>query len=288
MIDVGDQERQRIVDAIQVFTGETALHVGVGAHAHEDGIILVHQLLHGHVLAHFGVQTELDAHLGEHFAATAHHALFELELRDTEGQQTTDLRIAIEHHRLDAVAHQNVRTTQARRAGTDDRHLLVGPDHLGHVRLPAHGESGVGDVFLHRADCHGAEAVVQRTGTFTQTVLRADTAAHFRQGVGLMAQLHRFHDVAFGDQLQPVGDEVVYRALPFTVGVAALQAAVCLRGRILGFELFIDLGKLLFAHVRRDFFRSLTANIDKLEIVFQTVSHVTTSSGTRPLGECCC
>jgi hypothetical protein len=99
-----------------------------------------------------------------------------------------------------------------------------------------------------------------------------------------MTQLHRFHDIPLGDQLEPIGDKVMHRAFPLTVGVATLQAAVCLRSRLFGLVRLIDFAKLLFADLCRYFFRPLTANIDKLKIVLQTVSHFTTSSGTRRWG----
>src|SRR5690606_23538438 len=63
--------------------------------------------------------------------------------------------------------------------------LAVGLD-LGHVRPPAHGEGGVGDVLLDRADGNRAEAVIQSTGPLAQTVLRTDATTDFRQGVGLV------------------------------------------------------------------------------------------------------
>ena len=59
-------------------------------------------------LPHFGVQLELDAHLAEDAAAFDHHFLFQLEGRDTEGQQAADLRMTVIHHRFDAVAGQHV------------------------------------------------------------------------------------------------------------------------------------------------------------------------------------
>src|SRR5690606_11079754 len=101
--------------------------------------------------------------------------------------------------RLDAGTYQHDGTTQPGRAGTYDRDpLAVGPD-LGHVRPPAHGEGGVGDVLLDRADGNRAEAVIQSTGPLALTVLRTDATTDFRHGVGLVRQLCRLDDVALGD-----------------------------------------------------------------------------------------
>src|SRR5690606_27859527 len=104
----------------------------------------------------------------------------------------------------------------------------VGRHHARHVRAPAHGNGGVGDVLLGGTDGHGTEAVVQRTGALAQAILRTDAAADFRQRVGLVTQLNRFRQVAFGNQLQPVRDVVVNRALPLAVRVTAGEATVCL------------------------------------------------------------
>src|SRR5690606_34901145 len=103
--------------------------------------------------------------------------------------QTADFRVPVEHHRGHTVAHQDVGTAQARRARADHRDPLAGRLDLGHVRTPAHGEGGVGDVLLHRTDGHRAETVVEGTGTLAQTILRAHPTAYFRQGVGLVGEL---------------------------------------------------------------------------------------------------
>ncbi len=150
---------------------------------------------------------------------------------------------------------------------------LAGRFDLGHVRTPAHGEGGIGDVFLHRADGHRAKTVVEGTGTLAQAILRADPAADFRQGVGLVGQLGGGEDIAFGHQLQPVGDEVVDRAFPFAVRVPATQAAVGLVGRLLGFEGLVDFHELFLALTQQFLLRILAPDIDELEVVTQTFSH---------------
>src|SRR5690606_15226175 len=272
-VDVGDEEIQGIVHARQILTGETALHVGVGAHAHEHGVVVGQQLLDADVLAHLGIETELDAHAAEDFAATAEYALLQLELGDAEGEQAADLRVAVEHHRGHAIAYQHVGTTQAGRAGADDGDALAGRLDLGHVRPPAHGEGSVGDVLFHRADGHRAEAVVQGAGAFAQAILRADAAADFRQGVGLVGQLGGGEDVALGHQLEPVGNVVVDRALPLAVRVAAPQAAVCLLTRLLRLEGFVDLDEFLLALAQEFLLRVLATDLDELEVVVQTFAH---------------
>src|SRR5690606_8347578 len=150
-------------------------------------------------------------HAGKDFTAARHHGLFQLEFGDTEGQQAADFRVAVEYHRLDAGTYQHVGTTQPGRAGPyDGDPLAVGLD-LGHVRPPAHGDGGVGDVLLDRADGIRAEDVIHSTVALAQTVLRTDASAVCRQGGGLVSQLCRLDVVALGYQLQPVRDVVLYR-----------------------------------------------------------------------------
>src|SRR3546814_1320043 len=110
----------------------------------------------------------------EHVAAALDDLLFELERRDAERDQAADFAVAIEHDRLDAVAHENVGAAEAGRTGADDRDFLLGPAHLGHVRTPALLERFVGDVLFDAADRYRAEAVIERASTFTQPILRTD------------------------------------------------------------------------------------------------------------------
>ncbi|MCD6062067.1 MAG: hypothetical protein K0S16_2378 [Moraxellaceae bacterium] len=231
-------------------------------------------MLESDVLADFRVEAEFDAHAFEDFTAAGHHRLFHLEFGNAEGEQATDFRILVEDHRLDAVAHQNVGTAEAGRTGADDGDLLVRPLHLGHVGTPAHGKGGVDDVLLGVADGDGAEAVVQRAGTFAEAVLRANTATDFRQRVGLVAELGGLEQVAFRDQLQPVRNVVVDRALPFAVRVAAAQAAMRLVLDLFLLERMIDFHEGRGALV--DFLLGgiLTRHIEKLEIVVQAFCHL--------------
>ena len=186
LLGVGNQERQRVINTRRVFVFQTTAHGLIGTHAQEHGVVILQQIVELYVAAHFCVQFELNAHAGEDFAATGHDLFFQLEGRDTEGQQAADLRMTVKDHRLHAVAGQHVRTGQARRARANDRHALVSLLHAGHVRTPAHLKRFIVNVALDVADGHRAELVVQRTGTFAQTVLRTHAAAHFRQGVGLV------------------------------------------------------------------------------------------------------
>src|SRR5262249_21085828 len=106
VVDVGDEIGQCLVDARQVLAAATCLHVGVGYHSEEYGVVLIEQLLERHVAgAHVDAQAELNTHALHDLPALLDHFLLELERRDAECQQTSDSRVAVEYDRRDAVAH---------------------------------------------------------------------------------------------------------------------------------------------------------------------------------------
>ena len=204
-------------------------HGLVGAHAQKYGIVLFQQIVELDVTAHFGIEPELNPHAGEDLTAAGHHLFFQLKRRDAEGQQTADFRMTIENDRLYAVTGQHIRAGQACRTGADNGDGFTSLLHAGQVRTPAHLKRLIIDIALNVADGYRAELIVQGTGTFAQAVLRADTSADFRQGVGLMRQFGRFKNTPLVGQFQPVRDVVVHRTFPFAVRVAAGEAAICLR-----------------------------------------------------------
>ena len=57
-------------------------------------------------------------------AARLNDFLFELEGRNTEREESADARVAIEDHRLHAVANENVGAAKTRRPRADDRYTL--------------------------------------------------------------------------------------------------------------------------------------------------------------------
>ena len=190
------------------------------------------------------IQAEFHAHALHDLAALFHHVLFELERRNAEGEQSADLRIAIEHHGGDAVAHQDVGARQARGTRADDGHALVGAHDVRQVGLPTLLERLVRDVFFDGADADGAEPVIQRAGALAQPILRANASAHLGQRIRLMGELRRLEQLPVVDQRQPIRNVVVHRAFPLAKRIAARQApAGLLRGR-LGAVLRIDLAKL--------------------------------------------
>ena len=154
------------------------------------------------------------------------HFLLELEGRDAERQQAADAR-------------RDDRTRSASRRCAPGCPRIPGPRARRRrwrracrstCTLDMSGfqpalERLIGDVLLDRADGDRAQPVVERAGALAQAVLRTDAAAHLGQRVGLVRQLRRLEQVAFLDQLQPVGDVVVDRALPLAEGIAAGEAA---------------------------------------------------------------
>src|SRR3546814_6288265 len=96
---------------------------------------------------------------------------------------------------------------------------------MGLVWAPARLERVVGYGLFDAADRYRAEAVIERARTFTQPILRTDTTADIRQRVGLMQELGRQQQIAFLDQLQPVGNEIDDRTFPLAIRIAAAETA---------------------------------------------------------------
>ncbi|MCY1452111.1 hypothetical protein D9M71_690130 [compost metagenome] len=88
-----------------------------------------------------------------------------------------------------------------------------------------------------------------------------------------MRQLGGGQDVAFRNQLEPVRNEVVHRALPFAVRVAAAQAAVRLVTGLRRFERLVDLYEFFLALTQQFLLRILAPDLDELEVITQTFSH---------------
>src|SRR5690606_3393361 len=107
-----------------------------------------------------------------------HDAFFELELGNTKSQQTTYLGVSIKDYRFNAIAHQDISAAEARRPRPDDRHFFISPHHVGHIRAPAHGKGGVGDVLLGAADGDCAKTVIECASALTQPILRTNPATN--------------------------------------------------------------------------------------------------------------
>src|ERR1700733_16077103 len=113
--------------------------------------------------------------------------------------------MAVKDHRLNAVAHEDVRAAQSGGPRADDGDALAGGAHVRHVGCPAAPEGFIGDVLLYRADGDGAQAVIQRAGTLAQSILWTDAPAHLRQGIGLVRKLRGLEEIALLDGLPPMG-----------------------------------------------------------------------------------
>jgi hypothetical protein len=205
-------------------------------------IVLAADRVKGQVAADVAVQHIGHAALAQLFVAAHHHVLFQLEAGDAIGQQPARAVVAVIDRDLHAGAAQHVCRRQPAGAGADDAHRF-GPFGVRADRLdPAFVPGGIGDVFLDRADGHGAVArLFDDAIAFAQPVLRADAAADFGEGVGGLAQLIGLLQPALGGQPQPVGDVVVQGAMRLAIGHAALAAPAGLLGGLGVGEFAVDL-----------------------------------------------
>jgi hypothetical protein len=82
-----------------------------------------------------------------------------------------------------------------------------------------------------------------------------------------VAEFSGFHQVAFGNQLQPVGNVIVHWALPLTIGVATGQAAVRLISRFTGIKGVINFNKLTDTALHIALWWVNSLYIEKLKLV---------------------
>jgi hypothetical protein len=97
------------------------------------------------------------------------------------------------------------------------------------------------------------------------SVLRADAATDFREGIGGLAQLIGFLQAPFRRQAQPVGDVVVQWAMALTIGHATLAAASCLFRSLLGGKLAVDFMEILRTQVGRALLRHFLGDSNELQ-----------------------
>src|SRR2546430_4033856 len=136
-----------------------------------------------------------------------------------------------------------------------------------HVRPPAGLERLVGDVLLDRTDADSAQPVIERAGALAQAILRADAAAHFGERVGLVGQLRRLEQIPLLDQLQPVGEVVVNRALPLAEGIAAAETAPRLLRRATRIVGGVDLAETAHPRLHRRLGRIRARDVEELQVL---------------------
>src|SRR5262249_11127980 len=112
VIDVGDQVRESLIHAREVFTRETALDVRVGSHPKKDSVVLREERLEGNMGSNVDAEPKLDAHSFHHFTTFLDDILFELERRNSKCEQAANAGIAVEHHGRNAVSRKDICTTQ--------------------------------------------------------------------------------------------------------------------------------------------------------------------------------
>ena len=112
---------------------------------------------------------------------------------------------------------------------------------------------------------HCAKIVIERTGTFTQAILRANSATDLWQTIGLVTEFRRLDDSAFIGKFEPIRNIIMYGALPFTVWVSAVKTTISLHLHLDFLEWFVDLHKLMAPTFYSFFLRVNSLNFYKLK-----------------------
>ncbi len=196
------------VDALQVVDAvDHALHVLAGdvelarelcAHAEEQGVVVLAELLQGDRLADLLVAEDLHAHVGHGLDLGVEDVAGQAVLGDAEGHPSAGDGGLLVDGDVIALDRQVVGAGQARGAGADDGDLLallfldlgdvlggVVEVEVGHEALQVHDVDGLLDLAAH-------------AGLFTGVV--ADATADRREGVFLLDELEGFLVLADGDE----------------------------------------------------------------------------------------
>ena len=98
----------------------------------------------------------------------------------------------------------------------------------------------------------------------------------------MMGQFGGLEEIAFGHQLQPVGDVVVDRALPFAIRVAAGEAAFRLIACAPSVERPVDLFPIVNADLYGDLGRIVAGQVQELKYVSHGVRRCWVEESLRP------
>ena len=173
--------------------------------------------------------------------------------------------MSVKNHGFYTVTNQYICTGKPGGPGTNNSDLFIRRRHPRHVWSPAHLEGGINQVFFNTADGDGSKISVEGAGTFTEAVLRADPATDFRQAVSLMAKLGCLNDASLIGKLQPVGDIVMDRTLPFAVRITAGKTAISLHLHLGLLERMVNFHKFVLS-LHNPFSMGINPiNFDKLE-----------------------
>ena len=217
-----------VVDAVVHVAQRLALDVqGVRlpyARAQEDGLVTVlEHVLDGDRAADRRVRAHLD--VLEHEVVVlkvVQHRLGQAEIRDAVAQHAADLVLALEDRDLVALACQDDRDGQARRAGADDRHADAVAGRRALVHLAG---IGAGDVILDGGEVHRSALAAQHAVPFALILVvahqRADRGQRvvFKEGPAGLVQLAVQHHP------DDLGNRRVDRAALLAHGHLAVETA---------------------------------------------------------------
>ena len=238
----------------------------VDAGGDQHRIMLAANGIKAEVFAHIAVQHEFHAAVFQQRVAALNHVLFQLEAGDAVDHQPAGTVVAVVNGDLKTHAAQAVGGGQTAGASPDDADGFGTLNRRADAFDPAFFPGGVGDVFFNRADGDGAVArLFDHAIALAQAVLRADAAADFREGVGLLADQIGLARAALGGQAQPVGDVVVQGAMRLAIGHAALAATAGLLGGLHLGEFAVDLVEILAPLLGRAFFGHLPPERDEFQ-----------------------
>ena len=211
------------MDAAQLAPLDGKVARVLGAAGNQHRVVVTLELFSRHVTANIHVQMEGHA-LGSHLLyAPLDDIFFHLEVGDAVAEKAARLRVLFIDMYVVASTGELLGGSQTGGAGAYDRHALAG---LRLRRLgphPAFRKGLVSDGAFDGLDGDGNVDDVEGAGGLAGG--RTDASRHFWEIVGGMEVLRGLLPIGVVDEVVPVRDLIVYRAVLMTIGNAAIHAA---------------------------------------------------------------
>ena len=218
------QVLHREVHAVELAAGDGEIARHPRADGEDDGVMLLAQLLRGHVDADVDAVAEDDALRLELLHAPLDEPLLDLEVGHAEAHETAGRLVALVDRDRMAGARQLLRAREPRGAGTDDCHAPAAARASGLRDDPALVPGAVHDRDLDLLDRH-CVALVDLEDARGLARRGAETARELGEVVRPVELLDRLAPAVAVDEVVPLRDQVAERAAVVAERHPALHAA---------------------------------------------------------------
>src|ERR1700686_282889 len=232
------EEFHRIVNPLQLASGNFQITWMLGAARQDDGIEFTTQIFDGDVVAHFCIGYKLEALGGHLLKAAIDDVLLQFELGNAIAQQSTDaIGFFVNHNRVPG-ATQLLRRSQSCRSRTDDRYFLSGANLRRLGSNPTLQKSALHNIFFVLLDRDWRLVDTQHTRGFTGS--GANSAGKLGEIIGSVQLADGFLPASAIHQIVPVRNEIADGTSGLAEWNAAIHAASALLAQLFLWKILID------------------------------------------------